>query len=141
MYKWSAITKWSEWSLMFSGGRGLGPSAEAAKKPWKSLNTGSHLLIVNAEESIEDSVSRPCEPCFIIVSRKIHSQWCVIDVTKATGQNGPEKQMESRGTVYNWQMHKMEKLNNRPTDVLARRAFLLRGQLFLSIHFSLYYLK
>ena len=23
MYKWSAITKWSEWSLMFSGGRGL----------------------------------------------------------------------------------------------------------------------
>ena len=32
MYKWSAITKWSEWSLMFSGGRGLEPSAEAARK-------------------------------------------------------------------------------------------------------------
>ena len=104
MYKWSAITKWSEWSLMFSGGQGLEPSAEAARKEklptlWKSLNTGSYLLIHYAEESIEDSVSRPCEPCFIIVSGKIHSQWCVIDVTKATGQKGPEKQMESRGRV------------------------------------------
>lgn len=80
------------------------------RKLWKSLNTGNHLLIHYAMEFIEDSVSRPCEPCFIIVSGKIHSQWCVIDVTTTTGQKGPEEQMESRGTVYSWQMHKTEKL-------------------------------